>query len=75
MEKQPPIRGQAWSPLFWEPGVVAQHGIPVSGMALAPAMLWSVVWPMSSHGAATSKAALDAGIGMACAAPAKAGIW
>jgi hypothetical protein len=78
MEKQPPIKGHAWSPRVWEPGVVvAQHGIPVSGMALVPALPWSVAWPMSSHGATTSKAAADAdiGIGMACAAPVKAGIW
>ena len=77
MEKQPPIKGQAWSPRVWEPGAVAQQGIPASGMAVAPAKLWSglVAWPMSSHGAAPSKAAVDADIGMACAAPVKAGIW
>ena len=39
MEKQPPIKGHAWLPLFWSPGVaVAQHGIPESSVALAPAM-------------------------------------
>jgi hypothetical protein len=41
MEKQPPIKGQAWSPRVCEPGVVAQQGIPASGMALVPAMLRS----------------------------------
>lgn len=76
MEKQPPIRGHEWSPLFPMSGDdVSQHGIPASGTAAVPAMLSSAVWPISLQGAATSDTAAGADIGMACAAPAKVGIW
>lgn len=41
MEKQPPIKGQEWSPRFWGCGVaVSQHGIAASNMVVA--MLSSV---------------------------------
>ena len=54
---------------------MSQHGIAAFGMAPVLAMLVSAAWPISLHGAIVSDTTADADIGMACAAPAKAGIW
>jgi len=76
IEKQPPIKGHAWSFPFLESGDdVPQHGMPACGMAVVPAMLASVAGFVSSHGSMASDTAADAGIGMACTVPVKAGIW
>lgn len=76
MEKQPPISGHAWSPpIPASEDDALQHGIPASSMAAVPVLLSSVAEPIVSQGAPTSDIAAEAAIGIACAAPAKAGIW
>jgi hypothetical protein len=76
IEKQPPINGHEWSLTSPESrGDMSQHGIKASGMALVLAMPVLSACPILLHGATMSDTTADADIGMACAAPAKAGIW